>query len=249
MYIRNFKFAFLIIAIPFVALFSPQLAHAEHPSTGQTLIINTPVFPPYTTADAHGFEDELIREVFRRLDIDINIVHVPAERGLQNLNSGHDDGIMSRIAGLSAAYPNIVQFDESAIVWDFVAFARDDNIQVSDWQGLAPYSVAIVTGWKILEANSTHSRNVVKVREAKQLFHLLDSGRVDLALFARLPGTWLVRELGLKNIRVLEPPLARREKYFYLHMRHRALIAPADDALRKIKNDGTYEEILAKTLN
>ena len=236
-------FKFVVLAF----LLAPVTAFADEAPTPRTLTINTPVLPPYTTENRDGLEDLLMREIFSRLGIAIKIVHVPSERGMQDLNSGRHDGVLSRIMGLQDIYPNIVPFEERASVFSFVAFSRRSDIRISEWNDLGGHRVALINGWKILETNA-QGREIVKVRGAEQLFRLLDADRVDVALYARLPGIWLAAQLGYDDIRAHHPPLARRDKFFYLHERHRNLIGSASEALREMKRDGTYDLIYEQSV-
>ncbi len=212
-------------------------------TTQKVFRINAPIVPPYTSADENGFEDLLIKEIYTQLGFRVMIIHVPAERGLVNLNMGIDDGIMSRIGGLEKVYPNIIPFNEVAYEAHYVAFARNKDIKITDWESLKPYRVALVTGWKIFEINVKKYKSLNKVRRPKQLFQLLDSGRVDIVLYRLLAGLWEINNLGLKNIHPLKPAFAKRKKYFYVHKKHKQLIPQADKVLRELKEKGIYKKL------
>lgn len=217
-------------------------------NTRQLFSINTPVLPPFVTADSDGFEDFLAKEVYGRLGFKIDIKHVPAERGLINLNSGMDDGIMSRISGLEKIYPNILEIKENVLTWHFVAFSRRKNIRITDWNSLTAYSTAIVRGWKILEKNVPGGTLLYKVRDVRSLFRMLHSDRVDVAIYALQPGLWSIREFDLKGISPVMQPLASRDKFFYVNKKHKELVPKIAAMLRAVKADGTYQRISKQTL-
>lgn len=237
----KFILAFLVV---FTATHQPARADKKP----YTFIINTPVFPPYTSKERDGFEDSLATEMFKRAGIQIDINHVPSERGLVNLNSGIDDGIMSRVRGLEKTYKNTVMIDEDVIEWRFVAFSRDPNIKVSDWKSLAPYNVGIVNGWKILERNIVDAKSLLKVENVKQLFKMLAASRLDVAIYAEQPGRLEVQSLKNGDIHILNPPLATRKKFFYVHKKHTDLAKRLANILADMKRDGTYERIRSQTL-
>lgn len=220
----------------------------ENSPTKKTLWISASNAPPYTTPTKDGFEDRLIREVFRRLDIDVRIYDVPSERGLTQLNEGHDDGTLARNPGMSARYPNMVQFSEKALDREYLAYTKRTDLKVNGWNSLAGYKIGIVKGWKILEQNITSAGELISLRDGAQLFRVLDENRIDLAVFNRWGGLYLLRELGIKDVRALEPPLARREVFFYLHQRHADLAVRASEILREIKQDGTYQGLVDEIL-
>ncbi|GAB4356213.1 MAG: transporter substrate-binding domain-containing protein [Kiloniellaceae bacterium] len=204
--------------------------------------------PPYSTPDKTGFEDRLFTEIFRRLGIEVRIYDVPSERGLSLLNEGRDDGTLARNAGMAQRYPNLVQFSEKALDREYLAYTKRADIEVTDWNSLAGFDVGIVNGWKILEENITTAGSLIKVRDGAQLFRILDEGRIDLAVFNRWGGLYLLRELGLKGVRALEPPLARRKVFFYMNKRHAALAEQASEVLRQMKLDGSYQRLIDETL-
>jgi polar amino acid transport system substrate-binding protein len=226
-----------------ILLMGATVAAADQASTPRKVVINSEPFPPLSTVEGTGFEDLLAKEMYRRLGIEIDINMVPSERGLVNANAGIDDGTLSRVGGMSSKYRNLLQIEEIAVERDYVAFARRSDIRIDGWSSLKPYDVGIVNGWKILERNIKDVRSLTKVRQPMQLFQLLELGRVDVIVFARYSGLQMIHDLGLKGVEVLEPPLASRATYFYLHKNHQGLVPRAAAALREMKADGTYRRL------
>jgi polar amino acid transport system substrate-binding protein len=190
------------VFLTLVLLLIPIMAESR-----ETLSFNTTENPPISTHDDLGLNDRLVKEIFHRLDIGITIHHLPAERALINVNEGIEDGNYSRVAGLTSIYPNIIQVEEKLFSYNFVAFSLRQDIHINGWQSLAPFSVAIVRGWKILEKNLSNVRQLMKVKEPKQLFHLLSKDRVDVVVYEQWQGLQLQRDMGLTQIRMLSPPL------------------------------------------
>lgn len=231
------------------AIAAPAVTGAARPAVAiEKLVIASEIYPPLSTAEKNGFEDLLAKEIFRRLGIAVEIRHMPGERVLANVNAGLQDGVHPRIGGMAEKYPNLVQFEERSLVFDFVAFTRMGDLEIVDWASLAPYHVGIVTGWKILEWNIKQNKSLIKVDNGEQLFKMLGAGRIDVAVYARWPGLQLVRDLGLEDIRDVDPPFATKDAFAYLHKRHERLIPKASQVLRAMKADGTYQRIYDQTL-
>lgn len=186
--------------------------------------------------------------MFRRIGVAITFNFLPAERGLWNANSGVDDGLATRVGGLSKKYTNLVQFEEKLFDFDFVAFTRNPNVQINGWASFERYSVAIINGWKIFEANIKKTRSLTKVGDSRQLFDMLMADRVDVIAYSKIPGLQFIKENGLQGIRVLAPNLASLPVYFYLHNRHVGLAVKASRELRQMKVDGSYQRIYDATL-
>lgn len=216
-------------------------------NASQIITLNTSGEPPLNTRQMTGFMDLVAQEAFKRINIELNTIHLPAERGLKNVNAGIDDGEMSRVFGMEKSYPNLIRVPEKIMDWEFVAFSPRNISLENGWQSLAPYSLAYVNGWKILEKNADFP-NVSKVRNVKQLFTLLKRKRADLVLYERWSGLFAKKKLGLNNVKMLQPPLTVKAMYIYLHKKHRSLVKPLSRALADIKKDGTYLRFFNQTL-
>lgn len=208
-----------------------------------TLVLSDPTEAPYTTKAGDGFFDIIVGEAFRRAGLRLKLVKLPAERGLINANAGIEDGDLSRIAGLEKIYPNLVRVPEKLIVMDFVAFARQGTPTEASWAALEPFSVGHIKGWKIFENNLRPTTQITTADDPEQLFTLLDKNRIVVALYDRWMGTALAKHMHIQNVRVVEPPLAEREMFIYLHQRHADKVPAIAAALRAIKAEGMYTKV------
>jgi polar amino acid transport system substrate-binding protein len=229
-----------------------QLCTAFFPATpcfaSAPLVLGTFAGPPLSNESRTGFYDLVLLEAFRRIKQPLTIVNLPAERSLLNANSGITDGDFVRISGLERLYPDLIKVPEKIVDFEFVAFSRNVRMKTSSWASLKPYDVAIVRGWKILEENIVDTRSLVRTKDQRQLFRLLANERADIVIYSRFEGYALLKDLGLKDVTALEPPLAVREMYLYLNRKHQALVPRLAKALREMKTDGAYRAIRLKTL-
>lgn len=224
------------------------LGHAAPLGARPPLALNTFAGPPLSTPDQTGYYDLILLEAFKRLDIPITIGHLPAERSLQNADSGIDDGDFVRIPGLESHYPNLLMVPEKLDDFEFVAFTTTVNLPTSNWKALTPYHVGIVRGWKILEQNLAGVKELTAVKNQEQLFTLLKNGRVDVVVYARHEGYGLIRQFGIANARGLEPPLAVRPMHLYLNRKHAELVAPLAAVLKRMREEGTFAAIARQAL-
>ncbi len=231
-----------------LAVLAPAAYEGNALAQEVTLRLGTAFREPMANTDQTGFATQVTREAFHRLGIDVTVVQLPAERALVNANRGTDDGDLLRIGGLTDMYPNLRQAAEKTNNQEFVVFTKKANFLPAGWESLKPYHVGFLTGWKILEKNVTQAKSVTKVSSVKQMFALLQSNRVDVIIFSKWSGLHYIKTNGLKDIHPLEPPLAVREMFLYLHKKHEYLIPLFSAALRQVKEDGTYDRILQATL-
>lgn len=214
-----------------------------------TFVLNTDNTYPRSTPDEKGFQDLIIKEMFKRIGHEVKIVHMPSERALANANEGIDDGDFVRISGIEKKYPNLVMVPEKVCDFEFAAFTKNRSITISTWESLKPYNVGIITGWKILEANVVGTRSLTKTRNDEALFDLLQNDRADLVLFDRIQGMAVIKKRQLTGIRILEPLLAKKEMYLYLNRRHALLVPKLAAALQGMKRDGTWQRIIKTNIS
>lgn len=232
----------------FIVLLGPRPGLSDDPPA---LTFNTSYSPPYSTPEAEGILDQVIREACRRAGIaPVAFQMMPAERCLQDARAGIADGVVARIEGMEQFYPTLVRVPEPTIPSrDFVAFSRHHRFPVDGWESLLPYNLGMVKGWKIFEANTAGAKSVVKLDSTRTLFQMLKADRIDLALNARLDGLATAESLGIDDVQVLEPPLASMRMYMYLHQRHRHFVEPIAAALKEMKADGSFSAITEAVLD
>lgn len=233
--------------ILFALMFISVLACAR-PALSRTITFNTANDPPNSTDNHTGICDRIMTEAFRRMGIKLDIVDLPSERALLNANEGIEDGNFARVEGLERLYPNLVRVSEDITTFEFVVFSRKASFRPSGWNSLKPYNVGIITGWKILENNIADVKSLTRVRDEKLLFTLLINDKADVIVYDRMQGKAVLKELGIKDIKALQPPLAVKGMYPYLHKRHADLVPKLEQTLRAMKKDGTFKKIVGEVL-
>jgi polar amino acid transport system substrate-binding protein len=224
---------------------------AAHPTirvAPDPLALTTSMTSPLSNENQTGFYDQVLHEAFRRVEQPIQISHLPTERSITNADLGITDGEFPRISGLDSNYPNLIIVPEKLVDFEFVAFTWRSDIKLTDWNSCKPYNVAIVRGWKILEANLADAKSLIRVKNQDLLFSLLGEHRADIVVYSRFEGQEMIRKLGLQDVRMIDPPLAKREMYLYLNKKHQQLVPIIAEQLRNMKNDGTYDSIQIKTI-
>lgn len=212
------------------------------------LVLSTFTGPPLSNKTRTGMYDHILIEAFKKIGKQIEILHLPAERSISNANSGITDGDFVRVPGLDKLYNNLIRVPEKITDFEFVAFSKNHDIKIAGWESLGPYNVAIVRGWKILEENIVGTSSLVRTKNQRLLFTLLEKDRADIVIYSRFEGFAVIKNLGFKQIKALEPPLAMREMFLYLNKKHAHIVPDLVLSLKKMKTDGTYEEIRNRTL-
>lgn len=232
-------------ALVFIASTISHAAYAQP----EVYILNTSTGAPYATQDRQGFQDLVVAEVFRRIGLKGQVeIYDASARALTNANQDIDQGVAMRIRGLEKKYPNLVRVDEPLIQNDFVAYSKNPEITIKDWDSLKPYIVAYVHGWVIFERNLSPEQKKHSVTKPEQMFSMLEKGRVDLVLYERWQGLQEARDSGIL-VTVHEPPLASVDMFMYINNNYAELAPRMAQALKDMKADGSYQDIYNRTLN
>lgn len=213
-----------------------------------TLVLNDTNAPPFTTEAKDGFLDIVATEAFRRVGVTLQLVKLPAERGLLNANAGIEDGDLTRIAGLEKLYPNLIRVPEKLLDWEFVAYSKNPAIPAR-WSSIRQHIVGHVTGWKIYEHHLQGANHVVSANGPTQMFMLLARDRIEIALYARWMGHAYIKNLNLGGIHQLKPNLAKKEMFIYLNKRHSKLVPKLAKSLRALKQEGFYKRVQHEKLS
>lgn len=234
----------VILLICFIILTASSLAARER------IVIGTGLKPPLVESETHpGFLETLVTDAFRRIGIDLEIIILPAGRVLINANRGIEDGCLLRIKGLEAKYPNLVRVPEMLMVSEFVAYSAVSMEKGSHPKKFNPYSISYITGWQIFDRLFSEHPAVTRVKDADQMFSLIKTGRVDVVLYERWQGLWILKQENIKGIQLVQPPLVSMDMFMYLHKRHRDLVPKLAAELLSMKKDGTYGRYYDKYLN
>lgn len=233
----------------FVAVFVLGVSAVSAAAEPDVYILNTSTGAPYATKDDTGFQDLIVDEAFRRIGLKGRVEFYEASaRALINANDGIDHGVAMRIKGLDKKYPNLVRVPERLVENDFVAYSTDLDFTTDSWEDLLPYVVAYINGWLVFERNLNIEQQKTAVREPRQMFDMLNRGRVDVVLYERWQGLQRAKETGVR-VKSHEPPLASVDMYMYVHKKYAQLAPKLAQALRAMKADGTYQAIFDKTLS
>lgn len=215
----------------------------------ETIVLNVTGKPPLNDPTQNGFMDRVALEAFRRLNVKLETVELPAERALINSNNGIIDGEMSRVSGLNKKYKNLIRVKEKIMSWEFVVYSRKKITLNKGWHSLTPYSVSIINGWKILEKNVPPEVELTKVKNMEQLFGMLKLYRSDLIIYGKWAGMHYLKSNKITDVKLTYPPLIVKDLFIYLNKKHGTLALNLAKSLKSMKVDGTYDKILSDTLN
>lgn len=202
----------------------------------ETLQISIPEFSRPSTSMAQ----KILLKAYAQIGIPIHFVPVPAVRGLAMWNAGQVDGVTVRFLGygppdsIKVAIP--VAYDEA------VVFTLHKEFSVDGYASLKPYVVGYIAGVSVFLDRLKEIPKKDAAPNLESMFRKLQAGRTEVAVDSR-HSLCLARQLGLKDIVILEPSLEKAPGYHYLRQRYANLVAPLEAILRGMEKDGSIRQI------
>jgi ABC-type amino acid transport substrate-binding protein len=191
----------------------------------------------------HVVGEQILTRAYAQLGIAVSISYLPGKRAMYKANHNVTDGDVARIAGTELEYQHLIKVPTPLFDVEGVAFSKQTGLVITSWQDLKGLKVGIVNGIRFAEIG-TQGMAPVKVGDLYSLLHLLDSGRIDVAITTRQSGLQLVsnmfsdRGIHITGNRLFSAPL-----YHYLHTSHRLLVEDINGILLKMRDSGELKAI------
>lgn len=183
----------------------------------------------------------ILQTAYQRLGIDINHIKLPPERALYAVNVGWYDGMIVRSAGVEKQYPNLIRVPVPIFFIDKVAVSKKAGYPITSWDSLTPYSVGYIRGDKTTE-NNLNARNSSKVSVISQLFLMLNSNRIQVAICPKIAALYYQKQLDIP-VFIHKPPLERTPLFHYINKTHLSLLKPITKVLEEMQQSGQIEQL------
>ena len=175
-----------------------------------------------------------LKQAYKEAGLKVSFVYMPSRRSLHDANRGHLDGDAGRISGADALYPNLIRVPTPMFNSEAFVFVINKIPEIQSWEDLKPYQVGIVRGI-IFSERGTVGLNPIRANSYEQLFSLLVSGRIDIAISMLDNGQAMIaRSFPESGIHPQQTPIYTGSLYHFLHKKHQHLIPLLDDAFQKI---------------
>lgn len=181
---------------------------------------------------------EIISEAYNRLGHHIDIIELPSVRSLITANSGHVDGELFRVEGVSIKYENLIKIPVPIATVKLVAFSKNSNISISDWKSLIPYKIAYPRGLIVIEQKISDEVSTVATNTYVEAFKMLDAGWCDVVLGTKAVASSVLEQLRLDEISTSDDLFEGINLFHYVHKKNQALVAPLTRVLLQMKEEG-----------
>ena len=204
-------------------------------------------YPPYEFLDKDGkptgYNVELTRAVARVMGLNVEIRLGAWSEMRQALQNGSVD----LLEGMSFSEQRAATTDFSpphTIVHHSI-FARKGGPTHPTLADLRGKEILVLNDGimqEFLVAKKTGAR-IIPVPTHADVLRALASGKHDFAVMAKLPGLYLIRELGLSNLEAVGDPVSAQQYCFAVKKGNAALLARFNEGLAILKNTGEYQRI------
>jgi len=209
------------------------IASAQEPLTF-TQIVNTP---------DQAVGAVIVKAAYEKLGIPVKFAISPGKRALAESSKGRADGEVHRIFEIGDEYQTLLRVPTPINYIEPTVFSKTHDFEVTGCAALKGYRIGIVRGVKHSELCTQGMEKVFVGDDLTGLMRMLNAGRLDFLITARINGLLMTKKLRLDAIKPLSPPLSRLWVYHYLHERHKDLVPTIDAGFKAMQERGELEAL------
>lgn len=211
-----------------------------------------PPFMYQEEGQAKGLYPVLLRAVFQRAGIEVEVRAMPWKRALQMGENGKVG-----IGGIYKTAPRLEIFDYSQPLFDeklLIYVRKGAAIKFEQISDLYDKRIGVIRGWSYTAAfdEALKSGRILASLSSSDdaNFRMLASGRLDAVIAIELAGQRLIQQLQLSNVQALEPPLSINPTYlvFGKKAQQQALLQRFDQSLLGMREDGSLDELVQRAI-
>ncbi|GAO01851.1 transporter substrate-binding domain-containing protein [Anaeromyxobacter sp. PSR-1] len=233
----------LALAAPAVAADGAPSGRA--PARERVIVGGDQSYPPYEFLDQQGrpagFNVDLTRAVARTVGLEVEFRLGRWADMRRALESGEIDALQGM--SFSEERAREVDFTPPSLIVHHAIFARKGDRPVRSLADLAGKEVLVLRSG-IMHDTLRREHPEVKVVPADthaDVLRQLAAGRHDYAVMAKLPGLYLIREMGLSKLTAMDQPAAVERYGFAVRRGNEALAARLAEGLAIVRNTGEYQ--------
>ncbi|HRE17750.1 MAG TPA: transporter substrate-binding domain-containing protein [Rhodocyclaceae bacterium] len=224
-------------------------------ASAEPIVLVTANYPPFSYEEdgqQKGLAIELIKVAFQRMRQEVRIEFVPFARAVEMVKNGEADGVFP--FAVSDERKMFATFSSEKLLTDPGSlFVRADSTLTfdGDYAKLAPYTIGMQRGTNhgpaFMQALTTYGIKTDLAENQEKNVLKLVSGRFDIAVGPRLVVLHAARQAGKQSeIKLLYSGISEGHAYLAVSKRRNreALIAEFDQAISKMRRDGSYDKIL-----
>lgn len=223
-------------------------AHAQ--DAGVLRVATDPTFAPFEYMEGGkrvGFDVELIEAVAKSLNKKVEWTDIDFKGLIPGLVSKRFDVAASAIY-ITDERKKVVDFTDTYYPGGLVIMTKKGDTQIHGADDLKGKKVAVQVGTKSVNYLKENMPAIerVEVEKNQEMFQLVEIGRADAAVTGKPAAKLYVRARG--TLQVLEKQLTVEEYGYAIRKDSPELVRQFNEALRKLKADGTVQALINKYL-
>lgn len=207
-------------------------------------------YPPFEykdyKGDFKGFNVDISKELFRIIDNDMKSQPMVWKEAMNALKKGEIDGIQG-MKIVESRKDELVFTDPYIIISDGI-FVSMDNQDIVELQDFRNKRVAVQKNDNVVKNFiNTPNITIVYTKDQEEAIKLVHSGFVDACVVNKLTGFYIIQKNDYKKtIKHIGDDINPIEYGLAFKKDKKALVDELNLALKKIKNNGTYNKIYGK---
>ena len=234
-----------------LALFSTT-ALAEPDNKKIITVAGDAYFPPFEFLDERdglkvyrGFNIDLIRAVIAKTDLELQFLPLPWEEALRALQEGRVDAVGGMKYDAERAH--YFDFSEEYLISSLAIFVARDNSIIVELSDLENRRIAVQKDDIAYQKLKNRVLELTATVSQEEAIKLLLAGKVDAVVGNRMAGQYIVQRLGAMERVKSVGGFINPERYgFAVRRGNEELLAKFNEGLRKVKNDGSFDQIYFK---
>jgi polar amino acid transport system substrate-binding protein len=191
--------------------------------------------------------ERVMQDASRRAKVPMQFHNVPLQRGLPMADSGELDADIIRPKYIDGRFPNLIRLSVPVITIDFGAYGRIPSVRTMSRDEMRKLTFGVPKGM-------TAAQKLVEGLKSSEgqsftaLFEMLSAGRFDIAVLPYVEAEIEIRQSKVPSVYVWPQYWGSEPLYFVLNKKHQALVAPLEQALTQMENEGVIKKYYAEML-
>ena len=209
-------------------------------------------FAPFQWEEAGkvtGIDADIIREVCRRLKIEVEFQVMSWKKALKSAENGDVSGLAASLYNEKRAEYLYYTKESVHIQKNIIMIRKGNNIKIKGFDDLKNIKIGVVRDFSYgPEFDSIRGLDKVVCTDQKQLVQLLAAGRVDAAMGSQMPLMFNARQLGVQDALEVAYVVTEYPAYSVFSKasgeKGELLARKFDTILREIKKEGLVQKIM-----
>jgi polar amino acid transport system substrate-binding protein len=207
-------------------------------------------FPPFEYSEngkRMGFDIELIEAIAKQLNKTVEWIDIDFKGLVPGLLANRFDVAASAIY-ITDERRKVVDFTDPYYPGGLVIMVKKGDDRIKDPDDLNGKKVSVQVGTKSVNflKEKFPSAERIEVEKNQEMFQLVEIGRADAAVTGKPAAKVYAKVRG--TLEVLDQPLTVEEYGFALRKSDADLVKQFNEALKKLKAEGTYDKLVSKYL-